>query len=394
MAAGLVRTKTPGIYKRGDSYVVAWTYRGTQHRKSFRTLALAREAKAQVSGGGDRTPPTSRTFGDYFDEWIVSYSGRTSRGFSESTRKEYRRPIETVVLPEWRAWKLGEIEPKDVRALYAKLRRDGTSTSAIKKVRAPLSALFATAVEDGLVRTNPMVGVRIPAAPETEVTEEKPKALTRAELGLFLTAVDKEWRLFFEFLAHTGVRISESLGLRWEHVDLGEKPRVEIREQFYEGERKKLKTSYSRRDLPLSPGMKEKLLAHRRDHYGGPKSPVFPSSTGSELNAANVYGRYLVPAAVAIGKFEEYEVEVPRKGGGTRTETRKRSLIGFHAFRHTCASLLFDSGRNVKEVSTWLGHADPGFTLRTYVHLLDEGLGSADFLDTVTSTPVELGEPV
>jgi hypothetical protein len=25
--------------------------------------------------------------------------------------------------------------------------------------------------------------------------------------------------------------------------------------------------------------------------------------------------------------------------------------------------------------------ADPGFTLRTYVHLLDEGLGDADFLD-------------
>src|SRR6266550_876560 len=30
-----------------------------------------------------------------------------------------------------------------------------------------------------------------------------------------------------------------------------------------------------------------------------------------------------------------------------------------------------------------LGHADPAFTLRTYVHLLDEGLGDADFLDHV-----------
>ncbi len=56
--------------------------------------------------------------------------------------------------------------------------------------------------------------------------------------------------------------------------------------------------------------------------------------------------------------------------------------IGFHTFRHTCASLLFDHGRNVKQVQEWLGHADPGFTLRTYVHLLDDGLGSADFLDS------------
>jgi hypothetical protein len=27
------------------------------------------------------------------------------------------------------------------------------------------------------------------------------------------------------------------------------------------------------------------------------------------------------------------------------------------------------------------GHADPGFTLRTYVHLMDDGLGNAEFFD-------------
>jgi hypothetical protein len=36
----------------------------------------------------------------------------------------------------------------------------------------------------------------------------------------------------------------------------------------------------------------------------------------------------------------------------------------------------------------WLGHADPRFTLRTYVHLLDEGMGDADFLEeAVTADP-------
>jgi integrase len=51
--------------------------------------------------------------------------------------------------------------------------------------------------------------------------------------------------------------------------------------------------------------------------------------------------------------------------------------VSFHTFRHTCASLLFDAGRNVKQVAEWLGHADPAFTLRTYVHLMDQGLGDA-----------------
>jgi integrase len=55
--------------------------------------------------------------------------------------------------------------------------------------------------------------------------------------------------------------------------------------------------------------------------------------------------------------------------------------VTFHTFRHTCASLLFEAGRNVSQVAEWLGHADPAYTLRRYVHLLDAGLGDADFLD-------------
>jgi hypothetical protein len=41
-----------------------------------------------------------------------------------------------------------------------------------------------------------------------------------------------------------------------------------------------------------------------------------------------------------------------------------------------------------------LGHADPGFTLRTFVHLLDEGLGDADFLNeavTADTSRVNVG---
>jgi hypothetical protein len=33
-----------------------------------------------------------------------------------------------------------------------------------------------------------------------------------------------------------------------------------------------------------------------------------------------------------------------------------------------------------------LGHADPSFTLKTYVHLMDEGVGDASFLDSAVTT--------
>ncbi len=41
-----------------------------------------------------------------------------------------------------------------------------------------------------------------------------------------------------------------------------------------------------------------------------------------------------------------------------------------HALRHHYASVLLDAGESIKAVSEYLGHADAGFTLRTYTHLM------------------------
>jgi integrase len=95
--------------------------------------------------------------------------------------------------------------------------------------------------------------VHIPQGGAPEPEEERAKALTRAELRVLLAAIPESWRLFFEFLTMTGLRISEAVGLTWAHLDLGERPHVKVREQFYKGERKRLKSRSGRRDVPLSP---------------------------------------------------------------------------------------------------------------------------------------------
>ena len=108
-------------------------------------------------------------------------------------------------------------------------------------------------------------------------------------------------------------------------------------------------------------------------------APVFTSAAGTELSRPNVSARVLKPAAQEVGLVVEGKDGQPR------------AWVSFHTLRHTCASLLFDAGKNVKQVQEWLGHADPGFTLRTYVHLLDDGLGDADFFDgAVTSEPSQV----
>ncbi|WP_433114504.1 hypothetical protein [Micromonospora sp. CA-246542] len=41
-----------------------------------------------------------------------------------------------------------------------------------------------------------------------------------------------------------------------------------------------------------------------------------------------------------------------------------------HALRHFYASSLFDAGESIRALVSYLGHADPGFTLRVYTHLM------------------------
>lgn len=49
--------------------------------------------------------------------------------------------------------------------------------------------------------------------------------------------------------------------------------------------------------------------------------------------------------------------------------------IRFHDLRHTHATLLIGAGVPVKVVSERLGHANPGFTVATYQHVLP-GMGA------------------
>ncbi len=359
MGAKMERTKYPGIYKRGGRFVITWYDRGKQHREAFRTLTEAREAKGKRATG-ETQPASNARFDDYAEKWLATYRGRKpSRGITHFTRQGYKRAIERHAIPFFGRQRMKDIRPKDIEAFVGQLQSEGTGTPSIRAHMVALKVLFATAYQHGDIAANPCQGVSLDLAP----TPSKVKVMTRAELGLVLAALPSEWRPFFTFLAQTGLRISEAIGLRWEDVELGARPHVKVRRQIYKGEERNLKTGHSVRDVPLAPGMVATLLGLRGKRYGGPQAPLWPTKAGTPMAPHNLRKRVLAPAAAALGM----------------------EWVGFHTFRHTCASLLFAAGRDVKQVQEWLGHADPGFTLRTYVHLMDEGLGDAAFLDAAVS---------
>lgn len=51
--------------------------------------------------------------------------------------------------------------------------------------------------------------------------------------------------------------------------------------------------------------------------------------------------------------------------------------IRLHDARHSCASIMHAQGVPIAVFSAWLGHADPAFTMRTYVHAQNDALKAA-----------------
>ena len=60
----------------------------------------------------------------------------------------------------------------------------------------------------------------------------------------------------------------------------------------------------------------------------------------------------------------------------------------FHTLRHTCAALLIEAGASALRLQRWMGHHSAAFTLDTYGHLMQDGLGPSLELSEAPFTPV------
>jgi len=63
---------------------------------------------------------------------------------------------------------------------------------------------------------------------------------------------------------------------------------------------------------------------------------------------------------------------------------------GMHALRHHYALVLLEGGVSIRALADYLGHSDPGFTLRVYAHLMPESEDrSRAVVDAAFGAPAE-----
>ena len=152
--------RVPGIFRRGGRYVVVWSHRGSQHKEYFRTLAEAREAKGRRDSGERRPSAAAASRTTRVSGWS-GYAGRTSRGFCGDGRPSTGARSTSARFRSFAAGGSADRAPGDVRRFVRHLEEHGLAPASVVKYLVPLKALFATAVEDGALRTNPTTGIRV-----------------------------------------------------------------------------------------------------------------------------------------------------------------------------------------------------------------------------------------
>lgn len=295
------------------------------------------------------------TFSRYFEEWMKSREG-TVRGSTQcSTASRAAHALEEIGRE-----KVREIERRRLLMLRESLTERGLSSATVNAIMMTLKAVFRSAIVDGIIQKNPCEGIKPLRRTEPEARDTIHRALTVEEQRAFSAASEGEWYCeLIRFLLLTGCRVGEALALSWADVD--QKAGVlHIRRTLTRARDGSIqigsdtKTKAGRRDIPLTPAIREELKRQRQkcmDVFGGvePLGLVFVTMSGKR-GRADVVRDAVLRACKAAG------VEP----------------IGIHGLRDTFATRAIEQGMTPQTLKAILGHSSLAMTMDLYAHVLPD----------------------
>lgn len=229
--------------------------------------------------------------------------------------------------------------------------------------------ILSAAVDDKLIGANParersVLNVK-PTRPKRKVTPWPDKWISDLH-----DAMPERYRICITLGAGLGLRQGEMFGLAVEDVDFLRgvvRVRRQVREEsckrVYAPAKARKEAEY--RDVPLPDSVRDELAAYMKRFP--PQSVELPWKTAD--SERRVSARLIITTrnGCAIDKDSFNKTWAIMR---ERVKIPAGRENGTHALRHWYASSLLDAGVSIKVVSENLGHSDPGFTLRTYTHLM------------------------
>lgn len=304
--------------------------------------------------------PSRQVLRDYLTEWLETIIRQERR---PKTYRSYEQLIRIHIIPGLGSLRVDQLTAAQIREWMVRLGRPrteggaGLSPASVTRCHAVLRAALAELVRREELEVNPCQKVRAPkhnAKPIQPYTREECRAILTSATGT-------RWETLITMAIGSGLRLGELLALRWADIQLERQTLVVTRNLTDVANAERFggpKTVEGLRTVALPPMVMAALRVHRKTQVeerlaAGDRwkdyDLVFCTHTGRPLLLRNVQRAWY-----AIRQ----KSQVPAKG--------------FHALRHSYASVAISAGIPLEAIAELLGHADPTFTKRIYAHLLEE----------------------
>lgn len=343
---------------------------GRARRKTFGRMTDARAFAAAVEADKLRgtyldVDAGRETFKPYADRWLK----HTSRDPQTYSIRE--RILRLHVYPEIGGVELRKITGTTMRGLLASL--DVSDKYAVD-IFGVVSSVLNAAVDDKLIASNPAKAASVrrskPRAPRRKVT---PWPMEWVEA--MHEALPDRYKIIVTIGAGLGLRQGEIFGLAVEDIDFL-RGIVSVRRQVkLVGKRQTFAPAKARKDddapreIPLPESVRAELAAHLQRFPA--KRVTLPWRDPANGKPVTVHLIVTTRNDNPLDRmlFNSRSWPTARRNAGIPADRDN----GTHALRHWYASTLLEAGVSIRAVSEYLGHADPGFTLRTYTHLMPTG---------------------
>ena len=273
--------------------------------------------------------------------WIGRYLAhlRTERRLSPHTEAAYRRDLDSLIAyceaEKITGWK--QLDNFHIRTFAAREHRDGLNPRSVQRRLSALRGFFNYLIREDVVEANPAADIRAPKA-----AKRLPKTLDVDQVASLLArkptdALSYRDLAMLELLYSSGLRLSELAGLDVIDLDLADRT-VRV-----------LGKGSKTRVLPVGKQAIAALrawLSERQSLVKGAVPALFLGQSGRRLGARAIQKR--------IGRWAvTSDLNVP---------------VNPHLLRHSFATHLLESSRDLRGVQELLGHADIS-TTQVYTHL-------------------------
>lgn len=332
----------------------------TQIKKGgFRTKkeAISEGLKAKLEFDRTGKGPNQDLYSEYLDFWYKNYAEKKLKYNSYTS---YKRLLKNHIIPGLGGYKIKEISPGVIQKFLDTKADEGLSDNTLSSIRNLISLTFKHAVYPyQILVENPAKYMTLKSKSQL-VKDLELITLEEYKKILELYPVGNRYNLTIQIAFFTGMRIGEISALTWKDIDMRNKV-IRVSKTYVNiGGGKFIlnppKTVASNRSIPFGSSLYTILKNHKLEQ----------KRNRLRYGKAYIENEYDFVTTAENGQH----INVTHIPDFNRQVRNKLKInFYFHMIRHLHATLLIESGANIKDVSVRLGHADISTTMNIYSHV-------------------------